>query len=94
MESFNGGYTVAWDGINSLQFCSAEQRLFEIEKKTRVLMKANGNIVNKKYHRGLLKKELNAHLKFLGADDLSSFLSKHRVRLTKLQEMFELLGQK
>ena len=73
------------------KYCIAEGVLKDIVDRLSLLTKVDSSLIDKKYHKKFLKKELHKYLLRLNAAQLKTFMENYRTLLTKAEQMFKLL---
>jgi len=64
----------------------AERALEEAEDRLRVLVQADDKLIDKRYQKQIIKKELNHYIALLDGDGLRKFLQDHRMRLSDVSK--------
>jgi hypothetical protein len=73
-----------------IRYYFAEAALKEIGKRLSLLTKADNSLIDKKFLKKILKKELNRHLLNLNASQLKTFMENNRTFLERTEQMFKL----
>lgn len=73
-----------------IRYYLAETALKEISRRLNLLTKADNSLIDKKFHKKILKRELNKYIFYLNASQLENFMENNRTFLARAEQMFKL----